>query len=195
MLGIKTKIIQSYYKLWAKQFIKKNPQFEIGNDLILKGIPIFAFNKKAKVKIGNNVTFISLTKFNLVGILKCCTVAVRENAELIIGDGSGFSGVSIYSANKIIIGKNLTCGGNVFMWDTDFHPIDPYKRREKKDANIKTNPIIIGDDVFIGANSIIQKGVKIGDRAIIAAGSVVSKSIPQDEIWGGNPAKFIRNVF
>ena len=55
-------------------------------------------------------------------------------------------------------------------------------------------PIIVGDDVFVGANSIILKGVIIGARVIIGAGSVVTKNIPSDEIWAGNPAKFIRKV-
>lgn len=51
---------------------------------------------------------------------------------------------------------------------------------------------MIGDDVFIGTNCIILKGVTIGARSIIAAGSVVTKSIPADCIAGGNPAKIIR---
>lgn len=55
----------------------------------------------------------------------------------------------------------------------------------------KTGPISIGDDVFIGANCIINKGITIGDRSIVAAGIVV-KSIPEDEICGGNPAKLIK---
>lgn len=56
----------------------------------------------------------------------------------------------------------------------------------------KTGPISIGDDVFIGANCIINKGITIGDRSIVAAGIVVVKSIPEDEICGGNPAKLIK---
>ena len=55
-------------------------------------------------------------------------------------------------------------------------------------------PIYIGNYAFIGARSIICKGVTIGEHAIIAAGSVVVKDIPADEIWGGNPAKFISKV-
>jgi acetyltransferase-like isoleucine patch superfamily enzyme len=57
-----------------------------------------------------------------------------------------------------------------------------------------SEPIVIGDDVFIGANSIVLKGVNIGDRSIIGAGSVVSKNIPADEIWAGNPIKFIKRI-
>ena len=52
----------------------------------------------------------------------------------------------------------------------------------------------IENNVFIGANSMILKGVKIGDRSIIGAGSVVTKNVPSDQIWAGNPAKFIREI-
>ena len=53
---------------------------------------------------------------------------------------------------------------------------------------------MIGNDVFIGTNSLILKGVEIGDRSIIGAGSVVTKSVPASEIWAGNPAVFLRKI-
>jgi acetyltransferase-like isoleucine patch superfamily enzyme len=131
----------------------------------------------------------------MVGINKRCTIYVAENAYLKIGNNSGFSGVSIYCANSITIGENVSIGGNVCLWDTDFHPLNYLERRENLTDKINTKPISIGNDVFIGANSIILKGVIVGDRAIIGAGSIVTKNIPEDEIWGGNPAKFIRKIF
>ena len=60
--------------------------------------------------------------------------------------------------------------------------------------HVKTAPIEIGDDVFIGARCIICKGVTIGDRTIIAAGSIVVNNIPADCIAGGNPCKIIRHI-
>jgi len=57
-----------------------------------------------------------------------------------------------------------------------------------------SKPVTIGDNVFIGMNSIILKGVNIGNNVRIAAGSVVTKSIPANQIWGGNPAAFIKNI-
>ena len=65
----------------------------------------------------------------------------------------------------------------------------------KDDQKCKVkSPVIIEDNVFIGARSIILKGVTIGRNSIVGAGSVVTKSIPSNQIWGGNPAKFIRNI-
>lgn len=65
----------------------------------------------------------------------------------------------------------------------------------KDDQKCKNNaPVVIEDNVFIGARSIILKGVTIGENSIVGAGSVVTRSIPSNQIWGGNPAKFIRNL-
>ncbi|KAB6168334.1 acyltransferase, partial [Bacteroides xylanisolvens] len=78
--------------------------------------------------------------------------------------------------------------------------INYLERREERvykdwsKLNIDHAPIVIEDDVFIGAHCIISKGVTIGARSIVAAGSVVVKSIPPDEVWGGNPARFIKKL-
>jgi acetyltransferase-like isoleucine patch superfamily enzyme len=144
-------------------------------------------------RFGKGLVFRSDVTSNLVGLYKPCSIVVFKEGFLEIGDFSGFSGVSIYCTNHIKIGKYCKFGGNVSIWDTDFHPLN-YEDRRWDLNGTKTLPIIIGDDVFLGANSIILKGVIIGDRAIIGAGSVVTKSIPSDEIWAGNPAKLIRKV-
>ncbi|WP_118422317.1 hypothetical protein [Bacteroides intestinalis] len=74
-------------------------------------------------------------------------------------------------------------------------------KEDRKELNIKTSitqgrlfidPIIIEDDAFIGTRTIITKGVTIGTRSIIVVGSVVVCDVPPDEIWGGNPANFIK---
>ncbi|WP_207495271.1 acyltransferase [Aridibaculum aurantiacum] len=144
--------------------------------------------------IGKNVLFNGSSSSNLVGLYKGCTVAVSKGAKLIIGDNSGFSGVSIYCSTEITIGQYVNCGGNVCIWDTDFHPLQKDSRRLHVLSEIQTSPVKICDDVFIGANSIILKGVQVGEGAIIGAGSVVTRDVPANEIWAGNPAKFIKKV-
>jgi acetyltransferase-like isoleucine patch superfamily enzyme len=148
---------------------------------------------RGKLVLGKKNKFNSTVYSNFVGLNKPCTIQVEEGASLYIGDYSGFSGVSIYCREKITIGRYLFCGGNVSIWDSDFHPLNYEKRRDGILGTFNA-PIIIGDDVFIGANSIILKGVNIGDRAIIGAGSVVKKNITCDEIWAGNPAKKISKL-
>ena len=148
-------------------------------------------NNNGTCTFGKGITFRSDLTSNMVGLFKPCTISVSKNGILQISDFSGFSGVSIYCVNKIIIGRYCNFGGNVSIWDTDFHPLDFAERRNPLQI-AKSAPVIIGDDVFVGANSLILKGVLIGDRSIIGAGSVVTKNIPCDEVWAGNPAKFIR---
>jgi acetyltransferase-like isoleucine patch superfamily enzyme len=85
-------------------------------------------------------------------------------------------------------------GGGVTIVDTDFHSLNPQHWHTAADLlNMKRIPVVINDNVFIGMNTIILKGVVIGSNTVIAAGSVIIKSIPDNQIWGGNPAQFIRN--
>ncbi|MFH1366678.1 MAG: hypothetical protein ABIH38_01670 [Patescibacteria group bacterium] len=86
----------------------------------------FIFSIKSTINIGNGVVF-SNTPFNPT-ILKNCKIFVSTGAELIIGDGCGFSGLSLFCSKQIVIGKHLVCGGNVAIWDTDFHQLDPVQR-------------------------------------------------------------------
>jgi acetyltransferase-like isoleucine patch superfamily enzyme len=86
-------------------------------------------------------------------------------------------------------------GGGVKIYDTDFHFPDAGIRSGNRDLPHKaTAAVVVKDNAFIGAFSIILKGVTIGENSIIGAGSVVTKSVPDNQIWAGNPAKFIREV-
>lgn len=82
------------------------------------------------------------------------------------------------------------------IMDSNFHSTNWQDRLDRKrDIQNHTNaPVHIGDVVFIGAHSIICKGITIGDHAMIAAGSIVVSDVPANEIWGGNPAKFIKKI-
>ena len=80
--------------------------------------------------------------------------------------------------------------------DTDAHSLSYLHRRNgiTDMANRIDKEIIIDDDVLVGANTIILKGVHIGARSVIGAGSVVTKDIPEDSIVAGNPAKVIKKI-
>jgi acetyltransferase-like isoleucine patch superfamily enzyme len=106
------------------------------------------------------------------------------------------SSTAIICNHQILIGNNVTIGGNTVIYDTDFHVLDPHVRNDKsldKQQAIKA-PVCIGDNVFIGAHSTILKGVLIGDNSVIGGCLVITKDVPAGEIWAGNPAKFIRKL-
>jgi acetyltransferase-like isoleucine patch superfamily enzyme len=103
-----------------------------------------------------------------------------NNNLCIISNGAGIS-----------IGKNTLIGYNVEILDSDFHETSPNKR---KSGNPKAAKVIIGNNVWLGSNVKVLKGVNIGDNTIISAGSIVTKSIPANVIAGGIPAKFMKEI-
>lgn len=117
-----------------------------------------------------------------------------DNAEIRIGDKVGMSSVVLWCHKRITIGNNVKIGANVVLIDTDSHSLDFNKRRNPMTDWSEPKEIVIEDDVFIGMNSIILKGVQIGARSIVGAGSVVTKSIPSDCVAAGNPARIIKKL-
>lgn len=109
---------------------------------------------------------------------------------------------TICSVNRVEIGKDTAISYGVTIIDNNNHPINPDDRRymrHTKHGSIERSPhlsanapIFIGENVLVGANSRICKGVTIGDNAIIAANSVVTKNVPANAIAAGNPAKIVK---
>ena len=104
----------------------------------------------------------------------------------------GISGSTINAANSIIIEDNVLIGSGCIITDTDSHPVDYDARIADQKEKVHTAPVHIGEGVFVGARSIILKGVTIGAHSIIGAGSVVSCDIPAGCIACGNPARVIK---
>jgi acetyltransferase-like isoleucine patch superfamily enzyme len=115
-------------------------------------------------------------------------IVVNNNAKLSIGDGTYFAGDDkIYAMKEIRIGKKCAISWGVTIIDTDFH--NHYSDGIINDA---TKPVIVEDNVWIGCNVTVLKGVRIGNGAIIAAGSVVTKDVSPKSLVGGNPARLIK---
>lgn len=177
-------------KVWNAVIIKIH-SIVVGRNVKFRG-KIYYFGN-GKLDIGANTVINSGRISNPVGGCQT-TFYIINNAQVKIGENCGISNSTICAAKGIVIGNRSIIGGNCCLYDTDFHSIDYLERRNKPDKGIKTASICIGEDVFIGANSMILKGITIGDRSIVAAGSVVTRDIPADQLWGGNPAKKIRDL-
>jgi acetyltransferase-like isoleucine patch superfamily enzyme len=174
----------------------KSNNVSYGAKLRVKGKVGLSIGKGGKITIGDNFVLISGNMYNSIGRNIQSCLRADSAAEIVIGNNVGMSNVSIWAKKSIKIGDNVKFGADIIVLDSDMHSLDYLERRDvKTDAtNAKNSPIVIGDDVFIGTRSIITKGVTIGNRSIVAAGSVVSRSIPEDEIWGGNPAVLIKKI-
>lgn len=169
-------------------------QVEVGKNFISCG-NIFIKNH-GKIKIGDYVTMNSASWANPIGLGDRMYFQIMPGGELIIGDYAGISNTAITSARSIIIGNQVLIGAGCKIFDTDFHSLEAKYRygESKDDSKARNRSIIIEDGVFIGGGSFILKGSQIGKNSIIGAGSVVTGKIPQNELWAGNPAKFVRKL-
>jgi len=160
------------------------------------GMPHIHISKRGVFEVGEKLVMINWIGSSASGLKGKCRIEVRNGAELKIGKSLGMTLTTIVCHEKITIGNYVNLGVGVHVYDTDFHTLD-WKLRRDFDADVEhknTAPIIIEDDVFVGAQAIILKGVTIGARSVIGAGSVVTKNIPADVIAAGNPCRVIRSL-
>lgn len=186
-----------YHKFWFKivSFLNISYAKFIGITILgrveFNGWTSFFRSTNSKIEIGRNCIFNSVCYKNYMGINHRCILSVTPPDEsmigvLKIGDNCGFSGTSIRCFNKIIIGNNVRCGANTLIMDGDDHFDDPRTSVPK--------PIILKDNVFLGANVVVKKGVTIGENSVIGMNSVVTHDIPANCIAVGVPCKVIKTI-
>ena len=129
-----------------------------------------------------------------------CSFAIGVNGSCTVGDFTLMNGALVMSEERIEIGSHCLISWNVGIADSDFHPLAPAQRIIDAHAlapffkdrpprpKLRTAPVIISDNVWIGMNAIILKGVTIGENSVVAAGAVVTKSVPPNVVVAGNPA-------
>lgn len=187
------KIVKYIYNrfLGVELDIKSNVPLKILQPKRSQGFPLLIINSSF-----NDVSFGIGCKLS-----HCLCLGNIElgNFVSIYGPGTVLSSI----LGKIVIGNFCSIGQNVSIQESYHNYNNPTNyligKNIFRDNSIKDfitkGDIVISDDVWIGSNSVILSGVTIGRGAIIAAGSIVSKDVGSYEIWGGNPAKFIRKRF
>lgn len=162
---------------------------KIGKKVVFNGFPLIRRYENSNIIIGDNCTFNSAKKSLKIGLQKPCVfITLRKESEIIFGNNSGATGALIVAATKIKIGNNVLIGAYCTIFDNDFHSSDPNKRLSD---DYGTRPVLIEDNVFLGFNCLILKGVTIGENSVIGANSVVINNIPKNAIAIGNPCKVI----
>ena len=141
---------------------------------------------------------------NHVSCYAGCSFAIGENGHCRIGDFTLLNGALIMAEESIEIGSHCLVSWNVGIADSDFHPLEPAQRLIDAQAlapyfndrparpKLKTAPVKIADNVWIGMNAVILKGVTIGENSVVAAGSVVTKSVEPNTVVAGNPALVVK---
>lgn len=145
-------------------------------------------------------------------VLDCKIIFESENGEVVIGDKCYVGSSTIICRSKIVLGSNVMVAMGSIFYDHDSHSLNYLDRQDdiqqqlddyrngrffienKSWKNVNYSPIKINDNVWIGINCIILKGVTIGEGAIVGAGSVVTRDVAPWNIVAGNPAKVIKEI-
>ena len=169
---------------------------QLGPDTVLKGEHAFhRFRSKCQpaLLIGGHCTMDGVH------------FALGEEAKVQIGDYCCFSNAVLLCEAELRIGRYVVIGWNATIADSDFHPISPAARIQDAIAcsplgagrprpPIATRPVVIEDDVWIGPNATILKGVHIGAGAFIEPGALVTGPVPPRARVLGNPAQIVGTV-
>jgi len=184
-----TKLIKYFYKFYLSRKCRAEPNV--------------VFHISARII--NNINIPERIKIGAYSHIKGELLTFGHGGEIILGRYCYVGeNTRIWSGIKITIGDRTLISHNVNIFDNLIHPDSPEERHEQFKAiismgqptniDLSDKPVIIGNDVLIGAQATILKGVTIGDGAIVGAGSVVTKDIPPCTVVGGNPAVTIRKI-
>jgi acetyltransferase-like isoleucine patch superfamily enzyme len=179
---------------WWKDPIPDNVEF--GEGFYCESAQIFRFLKTKESR--------AIILGNHVSCYAGCSFSVGPNGKCQVGDFTLLNGALIMAEERIEIGSHCLVSWNVGIADSDFHPLEPAQRLVDAEAlapfyrgrpprpKLRTAPVIIADNVWIGMNATILKGVTIGENSVVAAGSVVTKSVPANSVVAGNPAVVVK---
>jgi acetyltransferase-like isoleucine patch superfamily enzyme len=160
---------------------------QVGRGLRVDRLPYM--RGRGELRVGNNVNLSGRSSFSFMrGMPETPSIAIGDN--VFIGNGC-----VVVAAKSVSIGSNCLISGGTRIQDNDGHPLDAERRRVgDRISPDDAKPITIEDDVWIGANVIILKGVRIGKRAVVGAGSVVTRDVPPGTVVAGNPAVVVKTL-
>ena len=166
----------------------------LGPRCVVLGFPIIDEHPKSEIHLGHRVVLCSRPSDTALGVSRPVILrTLSPRAEIRIGDDTGMSGTTVCAAVSVVIGRGCLFGADVMVVDTDFHPLGLEGRRYAREG-VASAPVHIGDNVFLGARTLVLKGVSIGDNTVVGAGSVVTRSLPADVIAAGNPVRVLRSL-
>lgn len=160
----------------GKYLVSKEAQVVVGDDVLLGRDHHLEAVGSSQIQIGKNVRFHERVHIRAV-----------DGAQIRIGDNCYFHhDVAILAHTSITIGADGIFAAFCYLSDHN-HEIDRHMRI--KDQGFKTEPLVVGDDVWLGVGATLIKGANLGEGVVIAARAVVNKTVPDYEIWGGVPAR------
>ena len=181
-----------FYSWYYRVIFFINPAIKFRRDLRVSGILKLKIDPRSKVEFGKGMRINSGHQVNPFGGHRKMVVNVNKGGHLTIGNNVGMSSSTLVCTDSIVIEDHVLIGGGCQIFDSNFHPLKLEDRLNNKSSKVKSKGVTIAEGAFIGGGAFIGKGVRIGKNAIVGAGSVVYRSIPDNEIWSGNPAQFVK---
>lgn len=127
-------------------------------------------------------------RFVVRGRIARAEISAAPNAQLVIGDRVFVNqGVVICAMESIEIGDDTKIGDFSAIYDSNFHEVDP-------GHPVKSRPVTIGKNVWLGNGVLVLPGGSIGDHTVVAARSVVNSALPPGVLAAGNPAKAVKRL-
>lgn len=154
---------------------------EVGSRVRLRGRPFVT--SRGRIVIAERVQLVSTPARLELGTEATGTVTIGRRSLVNFG-------CSIVALESVTIGERCLIGPHCMIMDTAFHHVDPERRLDPPEAS----PIVIGDNVWLGARVIVFPGVTIGEDSVVGIGSVVTKDIPPRSLVVGSPARVLRTL-
>lgn len=182
VLGLIRDIVKSVYLgiiqvLTRLTFVEREFPSSISFWARLDVIPRARHHERHKLFLGKNALIESL-----------CAICTWHG-DVILQDGASI-GIGSIVMGPVLIGEGSACSQNCFIRGQSHHYEDISKNFLRQ--GVETEQVVIGKNVWIGANSVIPPGVKIGDNSVIGAGSTIIEDVPAYSVAAGNPAKIIK---
>ncbi|MCW2779215.1 MAG: acetyltransferase [Frankiales bacterium] len=135
---------------------------------------------------GRNIVLGARTGFT--GRLLPAQLGASTSGRLVLGDRCFVNqGASVWAEESVVLGDHVLLGDHAAVYDTDFHEVEP-------GAGVRTAPVVLEDDVWLGRLATVTPGVRIGRGAVVAAGAVVTHDVAPFTLVGGVPARVVREL-
>lgn len=175
--------------------LRRMPGLELGDGVVIEGIPLIDIRYGARIIIGDNVELDSINRGYHISMFSVVKLYAEHSGTVIkIGNETRVHGACLHARSSITIGKRCLIAANCQIFDFSGHNLSFDNVANRINTCGDSRPVVIEDDVWIGANTIVLPGVRIGKGSVIGAGSVVTSDIPAMVVAAGNPAKVVKTA-
>jgi maltose O-acetyltransferase len=166
-----------YYRIRFRDRVQFGRNFRTNGKLVIKG--------PGRIVIGDDVNAWAHAENNVL-------ITYTPDSLITIGSGTRLNGAGLMAYTRIEVGPRCILGSTL-LFDSDFHPLEP-EHRHDTDLPVRCAPIVLDENVWLGGQSAVLKGVHIGRNSVVAFRAVVTADVPPDVVVAGNPARIVKEL-